>query len=257
MKILLGADSHCGHLLGLTPPDYNPDSESHPGTETRKALWKFYEKGVRDYGPWDVVGWDGDAIDGKGFRSGGTELITADRNTQCGMAARGIELAKAPKVLMTYGTGYHTGQDDDWEDHVADAVKAERIEAEGHYDIRGVKVNMRHHIGGTSSVASRFTALSKESVRNLLWAEHDQQPKADLIVRAHVHVPRVCGEPGDWMAITLPGLQGLGSKYGARRAPGLLVRFGFAMLEVDKKGNWDLGWHIAPLKMQAATVTKL
>ena len=118
-------------------------------------------------------------------------------------------------------------------------------------------MNVCHHLGGSASPPSRFTAMSKEQVRNLLWHDHDQQPRADLIVRAHTHRPHGCYEPNSWHGICLPALQGLGSKFGARRSKGLPVRFGFAYLEVEDTGAWNIGWHVMDLKAQAATVTEL
>ena len=58
-------------------------------------MWEFYTSSVDSLRPIDILICPGDAIDGKGERSGGVELITPDRLEQVRMAAEAVAYAKA------------------------------------------------------------------------------------------------------------------------------------------------------------------
>jgi len=257
-RVFIGSDFHCGHYVGLTPPEYTGTvpSDAFPSLlkhhTQRKLLWDWFAENVKKSQPFDIALINGDTIDGAGPRSGGTELLTTDRSIQADMAASVIRFINAPVVYMTHGTAYHSGPEEDWETIVAERTDASICD---HLNINicGLEISMRHQIGGTASVPSRFTALSNTQIRQLLWSLHDQQPRASLILRSHIHTCKVIGVPGEgWQVWTLPGLQGLGSKYGARAIDGLPIDFGFIVLEVSSATDWTITPHIAPLKMQKA-----
>lgn len=260
-KILVLSDLHCGHRAGLTPPSWSPKTANsaprgaQKNARARDTLWEWFRKNYKKRGPYDAAIVNGDAIEGQGWRSGGTELITSDREEQVDIAAdilRGI----APKIYMTYGTGYHAGQEEDWENILALRIGAKKIEAEGHYTINGLSIAAKHHIANTSVPNSRHTALNRASVRNLLWHEREQQPLADIIIRSHVHRWSYCGD-SRFMAFTTPALQGLGSKYGARRCDGMPVDFGFVVLTIRGKHDYDVDPVIMPMTAQRAEVNEI
>ena len=93
-RLLVLADLHCGHLVGLTPPAWQTRSpkageltkeEKHAAVQ--REAWAWYKRKVREYGPYDGLVVNGDAIEGCGERSRGTELLTSDRHKQATMAA--------------------------------------------------------------------------------------------------------------------------------------------------------------------------
>ncbi len=240
IRVVAIGDLHCGHAVGLTPPKFNPKSDSdYRGHDAREEYWNFYAKTIDALKPIDVLIVNADCIDGKGEGSGGTELITSDRNVQVDMAVAAIQHADAGSIFMSFGTNYHTGREEDWEKQIADEVGAIKIESHGWIDLRGCIVDYKHHIGGSQSPVGRYTALSRERVWNVLWAERGENEKSNIILRSHVHYHVFSGERG-WVAMTLPALQGYGSKFGARRMSGT-VDYGLVSFDIVGKDNWT--WH--------------
>ena len=100
-RILVLADLHCGHFCGLTPTPYQvrpagtglarKKREKYAAIE--KEAWSWYIKAIKRCGPFDIVVCNGDAIDGKGTRSGGTELLAVAQDEQCRMASACLKQA--------------------------------------------------------------------------------------------------------------------------------------------------------------------
>ena len=262
-RILILSDFHCGHLVGLTPPAWWLAEKNDDDSRTKRqkyatvqrACWDFYKREVLKHGPYDVLFLNGDMIDGSGYRSGGTEQTTTDRQEQAEMAvvAARVGISRKTKVVCTYGTASHTGDAEDFENQVAADLNA-KIGSHEWVDVEGVVFDLKHHCGSSSVPHGRHTAVAKEHLWNQLWAEAELAPKADVIIRSHVHYHSYAGGP-DWLAMTTPALQGHGSKYGSRRCNGL-VDFGITVFEVNKGGYQ---WHTSVAKIQAqqAQATKL
>jgi predicted MPP superfamily phosphohydrolase len=262
-RVVVISDLHCGHQVGLTPPNwqYHYD-ESEPETwnskpaKTQRAVWSYYIDAINRLKPIDILIVNGDAVDGKGEKSGGTELITSDRRKQADMAVYAIKQAKAKKIVMTFGTPYHTGTGEDWEDSIASEVKAEKIGGHEWYDINGVKFDVKHKVSSSSVPHARMTPLAKEKLWNQVWhAEHELQPESDVIIRSHVHFHCFCGGP-NWLAMSTPALQGFGSKFGARQCAGL-VHVGLIKFDVTSKTDRPWEAYIANLPSQKVEAYKL
>lgn len=245
-RVVVIADMHCGHQAGLTHPDFNPTyPRGSPGFKLsvkRRLFWKYYSDTLAALKPVDVLVVNGDCVDGKGPRSGGTQLITADRNEQAEMAAAAILEAGAEKIFMSYGTPYHTGMSEDWEDAVAKLVNAEKISGNDWLDVNGLVINYRHYVGRSSIPHGRYTPVARERLWNLLWAEWGEYPKAHVIVRSHVHYFAHCGGFG-WLGLTTPALIGYGDKYGTRQCSGT-VDFGLISFDVKSQEDWEWRTHI-------------
>jgi len=198
-------------------------------------LWNFYENKVEEFKPYDALICNGDAIDGKGERSGGTELLTTDRTTQCKMATKCLLLPDTETIVMTYGTPYHTGNLEDWENIVADKVNVMEIRSHGFWEINGKNFNVKHFISASSLPHLRPNALAREIVQNRIFYQRGEQEKADVLIRPHVHFTAMI-DYMDCKAIITPALQGYGSKYGARKcsAP---VDFGITIIDVYDDGE--------------------
>jgi hypothetical protein len=263
-RVLILSDLHAGSMVGLTPPGWWVP-EKHTGASRTKRnkfaraqreCWAFYESSLKKYGPFDVLLVNGDMIDGTGWRSGGTEQITTDREEQCEMAAYALRkpLSSGTKIVCTYGTASHTGTEEDWENIVSGDIGAVKIGSHEWVTVEGVTFDLKHHVGNSSIPHGRFTQPAKERLWNVLWSERKMAPKADIIVRSHVHHFDYCGE-WNWLAMTTPALQGMGTKYGSRRCNGT-VDFGFIVVECNK-GNYT--WHpvIAQIQAQAARAIQL
>ncbi len=248
-RVLVISDEHTGHDLGLThPSDDFDDGTTH--YQVRRTIWDWYCPLVKKLKPHIVIN-NGDCIDGKGKKSGGTEQLTADRMKQCKMSVKTLSVIPGkPKFFMSYGTGYHTGDDEDFEDIIAREMKAEKIGAEDTIDVNGLLINYRHHVGSSGIPHGRHTAVAKEKLWNNIWSERGEYPKADVILRSHVHYHNFCGGPG-WLAMTTPALQGYGSKYGARRCTGA-VDVGMVHFDIRGKDDWTWESHILRFPAEAA-----
>ncbi len=238
--------------LGVTPPawQYKAGGWRDKYVKTQRACWGWFTKNIDSLG-WtpDVLIMNGDAIDGKGKRSCGTEQITTDVNTQADIACHVIKrcMGKKTKLLMTNGTPYHTGDGEDFEDLIAHECNATEIGGHVFADINGVIFDIKHKIGSSSVPHGRSTALGRVQLWNALWAEADEQPKANVIIRSHVHYHQAIYSPDMGWAMTTPALQSMGSKYGARQCDGR-VHFGFIAFEVSDSGDFSWWPMLARLK---------
>jgi len=247
-RVVIISDLHCGHRAGLTPPawHYRITNEEEAAAFQKWAIvqkecWDWYRSTMSKLRPIDVLIVNGDCIDGTGRRSGGTELVTTDRDVQCQMACKCLQVAKAKKVLMVRGTPYHTGEEEDMENHIARTLPADKIGDHEWYNINGVTFDVKHFIGSSTIPHGRVTALLRDQLWNRLWAMTDQQPEADIMVRSHVHYAVFAGGHFNGrlkVAMTTPALQSHGSKYGAKKCSGL-VDFGITYIDIDAKGNYS------------------
>jgi hypothetical protein len=260
-RVVILSDTHCGHLAGLTPPRWQGRFAA-PGDESKdqkieavqRACWDWYAKTLASLQPIDILVFNGDAIDGRGDRSGGTELISTDRIVQMEMALAVIREAKAKHHLLTIGTGYHTGNEEDWEVQIAQRLGA-KVGSHEWLDVNGLIFDFKHHLGSSSVPHGRHTASARDRLWNLLWSVNDEQPRAQVFIRSHVHYHTYCGGR-NWLSMTTPALQAAGTKYGARRCSGT-VDFGFVHFDVDTDGSYQWQAHLADLQAQKAQPCKL
>jgi len=242
-RIVVISDLHCGHQVGLTPTkwQYSPDLDTHRGKfgEMQRQMWGWYEKTINQLRPiWTLVV-NGDAVDGRGEKTEGVEQITTDMDEQANMASACIKLANPRKIIMTYGTPYHTGSGCDWENKVAATVHAEKIGGHESIDVNGLIFDFKHFVGNSNTL-TKATAIARERLWNTQWYLEGSLPLAKIIVRSHIHCDHFTGD-SKWMGITTPALQGFGSRYGIRKCSGI-VRIGMTYFDIDDKGNveeWD------------------
>ena len=246
-RLVAIGDFHCGHFSGLTPPGWDgPRQEKNfPNRyNARRIVWDFYTETIKSLGKIDVLLINGDIVDGSGEKSGGTEQLEIDPLEQIEMAIDCIQIANPKKIVMTFGTQYHTGIVTDFEQVAANRLtKCEKIGGEDTYDINGWTVNARHHVGRGQLNHTRFTPLAKEQLGNMMWAARGEYPLADVLLRSHVHYFAFCGgtDPQPWLAVTIPALQSYGGKYGTRRMTGT-VDIGMVVFDFPDKSKADYKW---------------
>ncbi len=233
--VLAIGDLHCGHKVGLTPPAWQQRVEWQPEQE---KLWEFFEKTLDSIGNIDVLIVNGDAIDGNGYRSGGIEQTEVDWDRQCEMAEDVINRIGAKKIVMTYGTPSHVSNNGSQEEYkIAKAVGAE-IDGHVWVEVDGVVFDVKHKVGSSGIPHGRASAISKEIMWNKLQAAENIQPKANVLLRSHVHYHVAVSEPGT-LCMTLPALQGPRSKYGVEQCNGI-VDFGLVWFRVASGHyTWD------------------
>jgi hypothetical protein len=134
------------------------------------------------------------------------------------MAIKAIQEWDAKRILMTYGTDYHTSEGaEDWEYDIADRLGAD-IEGKLFFECEGLVFDVRHFVGGSFTFQGRATALMREMMWNLVKAS-EESPKADVIVRSHVHYHIEIAQPNRLM-FTTPALQLARGRYGSRKCTG-------------------------------------
>lgn len=255
-RIGVFSDLHCGHVAGLTAPEYWVNKKSNPGLHAmQRECWSWFAAAVKRSGPFDAAFWMGDMIDGKNTKEGGCGLFVADRKIQSDIAIAAVNHVNAPKNHFVYGTPYHVGAEERWEEVIASAC-CSPIHTHGWVDVNGVVFDLKHKIGASSVPHGRFTAAAREQLWNALWAEGERQPKADILLRGHVHYHSACGQTGRWWAMTCPALQAAATHYGATQCSGL-VDYGFLIFDITERG--DYSWRIerADLQTEKATAVKL
>lgn len=235
--IALG-DLHCGHVAGMTPQGWIKDGEQFPGLHALQCeMIGRYTAMTRKYKRPHLVIVNGDCIEGKGVKSGGTELITSDREEQAEMAVKLLKMWNAENYIITYGTSYHTGIDEDWESWIAKSLDCE-IHNHAQFELGGLVWDIKHHLNGSSMPHTKGTPLAREVLHNLLWKEVDGCERANIIIRSHVHNYFHCDSVG-WDAFSLPGMQAPShNKHGGRRCSSV-VHWGLVPITINERtGKW-------------------
>ena len=257
-RVLILSDTHCGHEVGLTPPKWNPQYPEFPAlqkmSDYRAYLWDKFKSELDEWRPFDVCIADGGMIDGRGERIGGTEEIFVDRVQQVEMAAEILETVRAKELYVARGTDYHVGPYENFEDGIGKLVDVTRTGDVLNIDIAGLMFNVRHHVGGSQVPHGRATALLRDWSWNIIWSSMQEFPKADVIIRAHVHYHLAVDQPGS-LAMTTPGLQGYGTRYGERRLSGL-IHFGFILFDINSKEDFAWTKRIFPFPRPPVSVSE-
>lgn len=231
-RILVISDTHCGHLWGLTPPIYWTQY-NEAAYNFQKESWTWYTNTLSLLRPFDMIIANGDMIDGRGEKSGGTELLVTDRMKQAEMAAEVINIAEASDVVIARGTEYHVGNMEQFENTVAKLTGACEIGDRLRFRVNGSLFDVRHHVGRTTVPWSDLTAALKE----LVLANLDNGDSINMLVRSHVH-KYVQGSIGtNQCAITTPGMEGH-TRFGDRRCVGK-VDFGVVIMDITDMGVID------------------
>ncbi|MFA5316213.1 MAG: hypothetical protein WC369_02175 [Dehalococcoidales bacterium] len=180
----------------------------------------------------DILMVNGDCIEGRQERQGGAEIVTNDRNVQSEMAEYCIRQWAAKKVLMTYGTKYHVGdQAEDFEYNIAKEIGA-KIEGRLFFEVEGMTIDARHKVGSSSIPHGRATSLLRDMMWNLVKSAEEEEPRAQIIVRSHVHYNIWIEQPGRIM-FTTPALQLSRGRYGSRECTGE-THWGAIRLKIEK-----------------------
>lgn len=225
------SDTHCGSKVGLTPPEWQIRPVSKSSTKRNKwyeigrELWQRFDDNLKKLPKLDFVLVGGDLIDGKAPKSGATDLLTSDVQEQCDMSVAVFSHIRKyckpdVKIIAVYGTDYHVATEgQDWESEIAHKSGFTKIGAHEWIDVNGVVFDIKHKIGSSQVPHGRYTAIARDQLWALLWAEREEQPRSNILLRAHAHYYSAI-ENSSGLAMILPALQGMGSRYGARQCSG-------------------------------------
>ncbi|WP_143305506.1 hypothetical protein [Marispirochaeta aestuarii] len=231
-------DMHCGHLLGLTPPDWHRND----CTSWQIPAWHFYQSIVEQIGPVDDLIVNGDAIDGPGKKET-TSHLTTDIGEQCRMAEQIISLPKADRIHIVKGTGFHTDGDTAYEDILAGAFGL-KAHDELRLEVYGRKIHVRHVVGRSDIPYGQQTQMQKELINDILQAEFEDYQSADILLRAHDHycfkVETADSRRGFMRIVYIaPALQMRGPRQSSftRKLRTWKYDFGISLIEIDQKSR--------------------
>lgn len=185
ITILDEGDYHCGHRLGLTPPD-------HMGTKALKAtvgkLWDFRESVLEQIGPVDIHILGGDLTEGPGKKDSmpvmETDLLNqAEWAEECALR---VKLKKGGSRYICYGSDYHVVQSLSIERTIARALGC-HIDDTIRLRIKGVRFNFRHFCGRSDIERGQPTQDAREITRELIQETIYGYEAADIYGRHHVH----------------------------------------------------------------------
>ena len=124
-RIVLMGDFHCGHVAGLTPPRFQGRHWEPKVEEFQKESWGWFAREIDALRPIHAVIANGDLVDGSGEATGGTEQLTTDRAVQVEMAVEVLKHINACRYVLTFGTPYHCGKQEDFERQIAKDIGAD------------------------------------------------------------------------------------------------------------------------------------
>ena len=203
--IVILSDTHFGSVGGLLPPDFvNADGVPVALNVGQKYLWKCWLdfcSRVKEFAPVAVI-INGDVVEGTQAKEGGLGLSLRLMADQKAAAIVGLQILKSNlpegcQILLTQGTKYHTGECGEAEEDIAGMIGAKQYFSVGTgrlvrevlwLNVDGVIIEAMHGIGGTSGFY-RATAMDREMQWSAMAGKDASKgmPKADLIVRSHVH----------------------------------------------------------------------
>jgi len=207
---LFVSDMHVGASTALAPPIMYK-SETQNEVRANKIQMKIYDAWVNCIDNLSkkpmVLGINGEPIDGGNPKNHGQQSTLPNVRDQCNTSVQLLAMIGAENIIMTRGSGYHVQIGDiPIEEFIARELRAKRYRAysgQDHTDVDGnnnlqaltdyfaiFKVsgkvfNMTHHVGYSKLELYRTTALAREMMA--LKLASDKYPKADVIVRSHVH----------------------------------------------------------------------
>ena len=269
---IIVSDLHSGHAVGLTHPSYQYHERKTPHTKRAKlgaiqrACWNAFDDMLTDVGKIDFALVGGDTVDGKGKRSGGTEQITCCTEDQGDMAVAVFDHMRykcfkhGSKMIGVHGTPYHEANNgEDWGNVVAERAGFDNFGAHEWIDVDGCVFDIKHKVGSSGIPHGRGGAIRKQDLWNGIWAEYKMQPRAHVLTRGHVHFYDHSDRVRNGIPVhlaTLPALQAMGSKYGARQCDGI-VDFGIVLVTVENGVVSDWQPIVATINAQKAEAIKL
>lgn len=207
--LVIVSDTHGGSTVALCPPGHRlQDGGEYKLSPAQKVLWakwrEFWDEfvptmtGGESYGVLD----NGDCCEG--IHHGTGQLISPAEIDQIDIGVRLREpIIAKPQckfLTITRGTPTHTGSLSWREEAVARRISDG--DSNGPYTdfaqllrVGDYTVHAAHHIGGTSSPISAFTALSREMALGLQDTARFGGEMPDLIVRSHIHQEKSCSLP--------------------------------------------------------------
>lgn len=219
-RIVVVSDLHAGSMYGMLPPGFRTfegvQRPQNPGQVYLWQCWLDFVGRALKFKP-DAVIVNGDLVDGSQRANRGSELALPawkdQRDAAIGVLKELKKRASAAKWYFTQGTPYHVGNFGAAEEDIAAALGGEEYFSVGTgklcretlwLETEGVIIEAAHHIS-VSTGFYRLTALDREMQWSAISGKDSTKgvPKADLIVRSHVHYFSL-GEHASKIGVTTP-----------------------------------------------------
>ena len=207
--ILVLSDIHSGSIFGLWPTHYEmTDGTTRSLTSGQAHLWKCWIHLSEWLGKAQADGQanlvavvlNGDLIDGRQQAQEAMEAMTTNPVDQARAFRVSLEaflapLEKRPSLYVIQGTEYHDHKSGTAVEGIAEALGAVQYGGVGtgqyskevlDLDVDAVVLNFSHGIGMTGALY-RAVAIDREAVWSAIAGKVGKVPKADVIVRSHVH----------------------------------------------------------------------
>jgi hypothetical protein len=253
---LVVSDIHAGSIYGMLPPDFMLYDEStkslNPGQQYLWSCWDHFCEQAGKFRP-DFIIANGDLIDGPQRKNHQSEIALISPRDQGKAAAEVLSLLRQrvprhTRWYFTAGTPYHVGDWGESEESIAEEFGGQLYSSVGTgrrckevlwLDVEGVIIEAAHHIGVTQGFY-RATQLDKEMQWNAMTGKDPSKgvPRADLIVRSHVHYFNEVGHASK-QGFTNPCWQ-LQTRFMRKNSVGrMLPDIGGVFLEIDGAAKLD------------------
>jgi hypothetical protein len=216
--VLVVSDPHCGSIFGMLPPDFTTSDDKTVGQNVgQKHLWQCWVDMGQAVAAHPIVAVvvNGDVIDGAQGAQRGTELalpMLADQALAAEMCLRDLRgrLKERAKWYFVQGTEYHDSAAGREVESVARGIGATPYVGPGtgrysrealDLDVDGVVLNFAHHISASGGLY-RATAPDREGVWSALGGKEGKVPRADVVVRSHVHCFTHVEHPSKHVVVT-------------------------------------------------------
>ncbi len=182
-KILLISDLHVGSRYAVAPNNFH----SHKNNRIQQAIYKQWQQMAKQ-SKYDYVIINGDVVDGTQRFNEGSDTWTCDLDEQIEAAIQLLNEIVYDKLLVTYGSPYHTKENLNCDQVFAKEASASVHNHELHFQpVRQNDIfHISHAVGvSTASWQYRTTPLAKELVAALL--NEKELFKYRGIIRSHAH----------------------------------------------------------------------
>lgn len=196
-RVAVVADLHCGSRWGLR---YKPNASDPYTSPADLWLWDCWTRLINIWPEVDLLILNGDLIDGSQRKSEGTSTLTTCIDEQVDIAINCLRplVNKAKKVIRMRGTGYHEtlhgnlstlDREFGIKRPSGDKSLVRDIYLDGTPDSpdnEKVVLNVKHNPEGSRTLYLGTTLDRETRWATLAEAAH-AMPKADFIVRSHIH----------------------------------------------------------------------
>jgi hypothetical protein len=211
-RMVIISDTHAGYKYGLVPPSWRAvgGADVDATLKFQEYLYECWSHFVDSCPPAELLVINGDAIHGEDRKDIALNVVSSDMFEQAQMF---LELlaplrAKCDRVWLLKGTPYHEGRGADVIEWIGKEIDAEKWQA-GRYSGYSLCIDW-HDLGfGFAHHQTRGWRYAAGGADRTAWLQQSAEgqgklPKADVIVRSHLHMQRIVWARDKWV-IGTPG----------------------------------------------------